>query len=268
MKTLILTITGIAAVFGLCIYAKPRSIKEIQTEDNGRALEQIIPAVHKRDGNFQTQAVAPKPPASESKAPSPILDSSRSPSLTPEQIFQQNLDVLISPQSTFDQKQSVWKTFKDPFKLDRLIAALEDRLAGNPQIPEFSAVLGQAYLKKCAQTQDIREQATFAMKADQLLETALNIDPSNWDARFTRAVGMSYWPAQLNKSQEVIQEFTTLIEQQEALPPQPHFARSYAWLGDQYQKAGQPDNAKQVWERGAALFPSDTDLKKKLSPQP
>ena len=265
MKTLILTITATGVVAGLCFYAKPRTAKALSTDT-------AIPFEEQTIGN--PAAIVPKSviPANAPGAPiqtaHSISTTRAAPLLTAEQIFQQNLETLISPQSTFDQKQAAWKNFKEALKLDRLISALEERLAINPQIPEYSAVLGQAYLKKCGQTQDIREQGIFGMKADQFLENALSLDPSNWDARFTKAVGMSYWPAQLNKSQEVIQEFTTLIEQQEALPPQSQFARTYAWLGDQYQKAGQLDNAKQVWQRGAAFFPDDAELQKKLAAQP
>jgi hypothetical protein len=77
---------------------------------------------------------------------------------------------------------------------------------------------------------------------------------------------MSYWPPMLNKSDEVIQHFQTLIQQQEFQVPQPQFAESYAWLGDQYQKAGRTDDARSVWERGAYFFPSDEKLRKKLTP--
>ena len=180
----------------------------------------------------------------------------------------QNVDTLVSPHATFEEKQAAWKRLKETGKLDLAIGELEQRLANNPQVPEFSAALGQAYMKKCAQIQDVREQALLAMKADQTLEAALNLDPSNWEARFTKTVGMSYWPAELNKGKEVIQEFSKLIEQQESQPPQPHFARSYAWLGEQYRKAGHPDYAAQVWQRGAALFPSDAELRTKLAAQP
>lgn len=75
---------------------------------------------------------------------------------------------------------------------------------------------------------------------------------------------MSYWPPDLNKGQEVIEQFQTLIQQQETQPPQPQFARSYLRLGEQYQKAGYPDYAAQIWQRGAALFPNDAILKNKL----
>src|SRR5439155_3274216 len=133
------------------------------------------------------------------------------------------------------------------------ISALEQRRANDPQTAAYAAALGQAYLKKCASMEDMREQAILAMKADQTLEAALSLDPSNWEARYTKAVGMSYWPPQLNKEREVIEQFQTLIQQQEVQAPQPQFARSYTRLGDQYQKAGRADYAAQVWQRGAAL---------------
>jgi hypothetical protein len=56
-----------------------------------------------------------------------------------------------------------------------------------------------------------------------------------------------------------------LIEQQEAQAPQPHFAETYAWLGDQYRKGGHTDEARAIWERGAALFPGDEKLGEKLA---
>jgi len=36
-------------------------------------------------------------------------------------------------------------------------------------------------------------------------------------------------------------------------------------LGDQYQKAGQLDYAKQTWRLGLAKFPGDATLQKKVS---
>jgi hypothetical protein len=148
------------------------------------------------------------------------------------------------------------------------ISDLEQRTTNDPGSVENVAALGQAYLKKCGVIQDVREQAILAMKADQMLESALKLDPSNWDARYTKAVGMSYWPAQMNKGREVIEQFDALIRDQEAQPVQPQFARSYAWLGDQYKKADQADYAVQVWQRGAAFFPQNEELKTRLAALP
>jgi len=183
-------------------------------------------------------------------------------------VFNQAIETLVSRQAGFEEKQAIWKRLKETGNLDQAITELEQRAASDPQRAEYAATLGQAYLKKCAGIEDVREQAILAMKADQLLEAALGLDPSNWEARFTKAVGMSYWPMQLNKGQEVIEQFQTLIQQQEAQPPQPQFSRPYLWLGDQYQKAGYPDYAAQVWQRGAALFPENSELKRKLVSAP
>ena len=175
------------------------------------------------------------------------------------------VDTLVSPQSGPEQKEAAWKQLKDSGKLDQAITELEQRVAGDPQTAEYSAMLGQAYLTKCGTIQDVREQGILAMKADMAFDDALNTDSNNFEARFTKAVAMSYWPPQLNKGQEVIDHFTQLVNQQEAQAPQPQCAQSYVWLGDQYQKSGRNDYALAVWQRGAALYPSDAALSKRLA---
>ena len=175
------------------------------------------------------------------------------------------VDLLVSTQVSYQQKREAWKRLRDAGKLDQAIAELEERTVNDPRRAEYPAALGQAYLKKCGTIQDVREQAMLAMQADKLFDTALSLDPSNWEARFTKAVGMSYWPPTLNKGEEVIQHFQTLIQLQEAQTPQAEFAETYAWLGEQYQKAGRGDDARMVWQRGAALFPADEKLRTKLA---
>src|SRR5581483_7927227 len=103
--------------------------------------------------------------------------------------------------------------------------------------------LAQAYLKACGTTKDVRSQAIWAMQADRDFESALSIDPNNWEARFTRSVAMTFWPADLNKGQEIVNNFNALIQQQEQQPPQPQFAATYDWLGRQSEKMGQADLA-------------------------
>jgi hypothetical protein len=175
----------------------------------------------------------------------------------------QAIDTLLSPQS-YDRKQSAWKQLAEGSKLDPAIKELERRMTENPHAPEIPATLGQAYLQKCATIQDVREQGILAMKADQVFDAALNLDASNWEARFTKAMAMSYWPTQMNKGNEVIEHFATLITQQETQPPQSHFAQSYLWLGKEYEKYGRADYARGVWQRGLELFPQNQELRARL----
>jgi tetratricopeptide (TPR) repeat protein len=156
---------------------------------------------------------------------------------------------------------------KQSGKLDQAMTDLEQRMADDPRSAEVPAALGRVYLQKCSTIQDVREQGILAMKADQVFDAALQLDPSNWDARFTKALAMSFWPTQLNRGTEVMQHFVTLIEQQEAQSPEPHFAMPYALLGDQYQKYGHADKAREIWQRGTALFPENKDLASKLARQ-
>jgi tetratricopeptide (TPR) repeat protein len=178
------------------------------------------------------------------------------------------VDTLVSPQSNYQQKRDVFKQLREAGKLDQAIAELEHRMTSDPRAAECAAALGLAYLQKCGTIKDVREQGILAMQADKVFDTALSLDPANWEARFTKAVGMSYWPPVLNKGDEVIQHFQTLIEQQEAQAPQPNFAETYSWLGDQYQKAGRTNDAVAVWQRGAGLFPADEKLRGKLTAAP
>jgi tetratricopeptide (TPR) repeat protein len=209
----------------------------------------------------------PRPAGAGSNSTSPPDSRPASPAANPAgtALLAQAIETLVSPQSSFGQRQEALEQLRKSGQLDQAISELERRMADDPRSAECPAALGRAYLQKCGTIQDVREQGILAMKADQVFDAALNLDPNNWDARFTKAVAMSYWPTQMNRGPEVIQHFSTLIGQQEAQAPQPHFVQTYVWMGDAYQKYGHPDYAQQVWERGVALFPENQELRNKLT---
>jgi cytochrome c-type biogenesis protein CcmH/NrfG len=184
--------------------------------------------------------------------------------------FSQPLQTLVSPQTSYAQKQAAWKQLRDTHQLDQAITDLEQAAKAEPSVAEYPTVLGQAYVQKLrtAQDLDIREQGILAMKADLSFDQALNLDHSNWEARFWKASSLSHWPAEMNKSAEVIDNLVTLAEQQEAQSPQPQFVQTYVLLGEQYQKAGYADDARKTWQRGATLFPGNNTLQEKLANLP
>ena len=178
--------------------------------------------------------------------------------------IRKSVDQLVSAQTSFEDKYHTWIKLRDEGKMDQVIAELNERATNNPAAAEYPAALGQAYLHKIAVTKDTRDYAVLGAMADRSFDAALDLDPANWEARFFKATAMSYWPEEMNKRPEVIQRFTKLIQDQESQSPQPHFAQSYYWLGEAYQKSGNSDHANQVWRRGAALFPNDPMLQQKL----
>lgn len=187
----------------------------------------------------------------------------------PPTAFNQAIDTLVSPQSSFRERQAAWKQLVADGQLDDAIEALKQGVKDNPTSPEYAAMLGQAFLQKAAVVSknggNINELGILGMSADQSFDNALKIDPSNWDAQFFKAVAMSYWPAEVNKGGEVVQRLSNLINQQGTIPEQPEFANTYLALGNQYQKLGQTDNAVQTWQAGAAKFPNDSALQQKLT---
>ena len=178
------------------------------------------------------------------------------------------IDALVSPQSSYREKQATWKQLQAAGGLDQTIAALKAGMAKHPNNAAYPAELGVAYINKLMAVKksgNYDEIAILGMQADQSFDAALKLDPSNWEAQYYKAAALAYWPPEMNKGPEVIQRLSSLIDQQEAMPPQPQFAQIYVLLGEQYQKAGQSDNAIRTWQRGAAIFPGDPALQKKIS---
>jgi hypothetical protein len=278
MKRLILTVVGLGTVIGMGFYVNRTTtpaVSVVETESGvGSAPEQPVEQPQVAEAVSwqppqQTPATNFTHPTGNAVGRRPgRVEPTRFASPDPGLVLNHAIETLVSPQSTFEQKQAEWKRLKETGKLEQAITELEQRAANDPQTAENVVALGVAYLKSAGSIEDAREKAILAMKADQTLETALTLDPSNWEARYTKAVGMFYWPPELNKGQEVIEQFQMLVQQQETQPPQPQFARSYLWLGEQYQKSGQADYAAQVWQRGAALFPGNEELKNRLAPTP
>ena len=269
-KTIIVFIAGAGLMAGLMLWAnhtRPAPVSAEQPSPDAATPQNTDPA---RPSQTSPSRHAPSADAaSDSNASAvhqlaytpPVVD----PEAAAKLAFKQSMDVLLSPASTHEQRQAAWKQLMDSGQLDQAIAQFQQLMAANPQSAQYPGDLGEAYLKKCSQTDDVRQQGIMALNADQLFDTALNLDPSDWEARFTKAVAMSYWPASLNKGQDVVNNFLTLIQQQQSQPTETQFALPYLRLGDYYQKAGDNPSALNAWQQGASLFPANDDLKSRLA---
>ena len=60
--------------------------------------------------------------------------------------------------------------------VDQAISELEQSATAQPNLAEYPAALGQAYLQKAGSIQDVREQGILGMKADQSFDAALALD--------------------------------------------------------------------------------------------
>lgn len=274
MKRLILAMVSVGVIGGAALYlnrqkaapvspaqptteaASTRTPEETQSV-KGDAMQQTEPRVSTTaTDSSQTSHVSPV-----SNEPKPDNSTNSAASTA----FRRAMDILVSPQTSFQQRQAAWKQLRDAGELDQALATLKQGATSNPSSAEYPTVLGEAYVYKLQTIRDFHEVSILALQADQSFNKALGLDPANWEARFFKAASLSRWPPEMNKGPEVIQQLSNLIDQQEAILPQPQFAQTYVLLGDQYQKGGQPDYAVQTWRLGLAKFPGDSTLQGRIA---
>jgi tetratricopeptide (TPR) repeat protein len=180
----------------------------------------------------------------------------------PENPISKAVDALLTARG---DKHAMFEQLRKNGQLDAVIAELQQRAAANPNDAEIPTTLGEAQLNKVkglhdSGNADVNEMGILAMQADQNFNAALKIDPKNWEAQFVKASSMYYWPANPERDASVVQQLSSLIDQQEGMPSQPQFAQPYAILAKQYQKMGKIDEAAATLRLGLQLFPGDATL--------
>jgi tetratricopeptide (TPR) repeat protein len=180
----------------------------------------------------------------------------------PQALFGRLLDVALGP----DERQALWDEARTAGVLDQLVALFEQRALDNPRDPEAQVDFGEACIQKIFEVGDGPAAGAWASKADQAYDAALALDERHWEARFSKAVALSFWPPIFGKQAEAIGQLQTLIEQQRDQPPQPKFVQAYLALGNLYLQSGKLEQAQGVFAAGLKLFPNDAELLAKLSP--
>jgi tetratricopeptide (TPR) repeat protein len=105
----------------------------------------------------------------------------------------------------------------------------------------------------------------LASEAEALLTRALSVDSTHWEARYTLGLLYYHSPGFLGRRGDAIRQFETLLQQQGQATEFPEQAAPYVYVGDLYKRQGRAADAVAVWRRGAALFPNDTRLKRRLA---
>jgi len=274
MKRLILAVVSVGMIGGATLYLNRQKTAPVSLEEPMAEATSTRTPEDTRSGKAvvvqQTEPQVSGAAADSIQTPlaSPVLNEVKpdnATNSTPPTAFRQAIDILVSPQTSFQQRQAAWKQLRDAGELDQALATLKQGAADNPSSAEYPTALGVAYVYKFQTIRDFHEVSILALQADQSFNTALGIEPTNWEAKFFKAAALSRWPPEMNKGPEVIQQFSNLIDQQEAMPPQPQFAQTYLLLGDQYRKTGQHDYAVQTWRLGLAKFPGDSALQGRIA---
>ncbi len=154
---------------------------------------------------------------------------------------------------------AAWKKAFESGHIDEIVAKFEAAAKANPNDVKVQMQLANAYM---ANLQMDQSKWQLSMKADKVFDTVLELEPTHWEARFTKAVSYTFYPDFLGKKKDAIKNFETLVEQQESQPVQAHQAQTYLYLGNLLE-ARDPAKAKEMWARGARRHPDNAELVKK-----
>lgn len=163
--------------------------------------------------------------------------------------------------TSFFQDPDRWKRAFEAGKMDEVIAEIEALAAANPNDPQAQMNLANAYM---AYLQMDNTKWQMSMKADGQFDKVLALDENHWEARFTKAVSYTFWPKFLGKNKAAIENFETLIKQQESMPAQDHQAQTYMYLGNLLVDSD-PKRAREIWQKGATRHPNSAELRELLN---
>ena len=159
----------------------------------------------------------------------------------------------------------LWEQIREAGKLDEVVEAFRERAMNSPNSADAQCDYGVALVQQLQSSgDDMMKTASLARLADRAFDEALDIDDGHWSARFNKAISLSFWPQAMGRGPEAVENFETLIAQQEAMPPEPRFANTYFYLGNMHAQNGRMDEARKIWQRGAVLFPNNEQLAEKL----
>ena len=148
--------------------------------------------------------------------------------------------------------------------MDQAVSLLESQLADDQEDSDLQLELAFGYLQKLGAA-NAYDKAKWALKADQAFDGILAMDENHWDARFSKAVSLSFWPPILGKQPEAEKQFEILMDKQEQMVEQPEFTQTYVLLSNIYLQQGRKEEALDVLNRGLSLFPGDTELHQRIS---
>lgn len=174
------------------------------------------------------------------------------------------IDLIRDDSLSGADRERAWRRLAEAGRLDEVVAELERLVEQEPQDPDLRVTLGNAYLQQLFQGSSGPRAGELAGAADAAFDAALRLDETHWEARFTKAVSLSNWPAFLGKQGEAIEEFERLVTQQEQQTAQSGHEQTYLFLGNMYLETGETDKALSTWRNGLERFPASEALREQI----
>lgn len=157
-----------------------------------------------------------------------------------------------------------WLRIESADQLDAVLDVYRAEVASAPQ-----SVIAQHELARAAHAAAMsrpnHKDGRFWTESDGAYQKILDVDPEHWDARYEKAVKLTFWPDAFGRRPEAMKHFETLIEQQAVRPAEERHVSVYVWLGNLHAQQGDPERARKVWRQGLQRHPDAHGLRERLA---
>jgi uncharacterized protein len=153
---------------------------------------------------------------------------------------------------------------------DRAINFFRDLVAVRPDSWRDHLELSCAYVDKiptCKGALAMVSQGALAGKALEQADMVVAANTNQWVSYYARGLNHLNWPRAFRHSEDAIKDLTRCVEIQEQHGGQggkPYYLKVHVALGDACTKAGQYQEAREVWRRGLKVFPEAKELRARL----
>src|SRR5947207_6294701 len=146
---------------------------------------------------------------------------------------------------------------------ERSLKFFEKLVADHPTASNAYLNYGFAYVDKIPASGSIT-QVILANTALSYFTKSIELKPS-WIALYTRGNSYLYWPKIFGRAHLGVADLEQAMKIQKADKLRTYHVRAYISLGDGYWKMDDIGKAKAVWQEGQKLFPTNAQLKARLS---
>jgi tetratricopeptide (TPR) repeat protein len=245
--------------------AAPAAPRDEAQEQRLEGLETRLSMIEQRLEGLQRAPLAVAetvpPSASQGGAPAPLAsDAPTDPAAQVDSWFA----ALTAGDLDFDGREALWQKIREAKQTDAVIALFEARAKADPSNPDLQTELGEAYLAKIQEVAGGPLAGVWAGKADKAFDSALALDDHHVQARFMKAMSLSFWPPVFGKQAQAVKQFEILIGQQQNSAPSDWQSQAYLMLGNLHLQMGKPEQAKLTYQQGLAIYPEHADLLKQM----
>jgi tetratricopeptide (TPR) repeat protein len=166
------------------------------------------------------------------------------------------LQRLLDPNLTEADRSAIWEQIARAGMLDALVTEFERRALAAPQDSAAQTDLGFAYHQKMRFSGGGPEAGKWGKLGSDAYAKAIELDETNWPARFAQAQHIYYAGMQ----GDALVHLNVLREQQKTRRPEERHAEAFVLLGNLYLEQGNTAEAKKVWQEGMSLFPGNDRL--------